>query len=86
MTLQFDYEIENEQLNIEKFFLEEGHLPFNPKSKTQMKAMMQEVCAKLSITDEYLVKKLEVVLRYDLPFFATTRNLARNWIVENFIF
>jgi len=76
MNLQFDYEIENEHLSIEKFFEEEGHLPFNPKSKTQMKAMMQEVCDKLSITDEYLVKKLEVVLKYDLPFFATTRNLA----------
>ena len=86
MTLQFDYEIENEQLNIEKFFEEEGHLPFNTNSKTQMKVMMQEVCDKLTITDEYLVKKLEVVLKYDLPFFATTRNLARNWIVENFIF
>jgi hypothetical protein len=86
MTLQFDYEIENEQLDTEKFFEEEGYLPFNPKSKTQMKAMMQEVCDKLSITDEYLVKKLEVVLKYDLPFFAKTRNLARNWVVENFIF
>lgn len=86
MSLQFDYEIEDEKLNIEKFFEEEGHLPFNPKSKTQMKVMMQEICAKLSITDEYLVKKLEVILKYDLPFFAKTRNLARNWIIENFIF
>jgi len=86
MTLQFDYEIENEQFDIKKFFDEEGHLPFNPNSKIQMKVMMEEVCDKLTITDEYLVKKLEVVLKYDLPFFATTRNLARNWVVENFIF
>ncbi len=86
MTLQFEYEIEDEKLDIEKFFEEEGSLVFNVKSKMQMQVMMQEVCAKLSLTDEYLIKKLELMLKYELPFFATNRRLARNWMVENFIF
>lgn len=51
-----------------------------------MKVMMQEICDKLLISDAYLIKKLEVVLKYDLPFFATTRNLAKKWTLENFIF
>lgn len=86
MNLEFDYEIENEQLNIEKFLKEEGNLPFNPKSKTQMKVMMQEICATLSLTDEYSKKKLEVCLRYELPSFTANRKLVKNWVVNNFMY
>jgi len=86
MKLEFDYEIENEQLNIEKFLEEEGYLPFNPKSKTQMKVMMQEICATLLLDDEYLKKKLEVCLRYELPSFTANRKLVKNWVVNNFIY
>jgi hypothetical protein len=86
MILQFDYEIENEEIDAKKYFEENGNLPFNTNSKVQMQVMMQEICAKLSLSDEYLIKKLELMLKYELPFFASNRKLARNWIVKNFIF
>lgn len=82
--LQFEYEIENEDISKETFF--DKAVPFNPNSKTEMIIMMNEICQKLNLTEEYPIKKLEVMLKYELPFFATTRNLARNWMVENFIF
>jgi hypothetical protein len=86
MNLQFEYEILNETIDIKEFFEEEGNLPFNTESKKQMQVMMKEVCDKLALQDEYLIKKLEMILKYELPFFATNRRLARNWMIENFIF
>jgi hypothetical protein len=86
MTLQFDYKSEDENIDKNKFFEEEGNLPFNTESKTQMQVMMKEVCDKLALQDEYSIKKLEMMLKYELPFFATNRRLARNWMIENFIF
>lgn len=86
MTLYSTYVLDNEEIDKEKYFKEEGNLPFNTDSKVQMQVMMQEICAKLSLNDEYLLKKLEIMLKYELPFFATNRKLARNWMCENFIF
>jgi len=86
MGLQFDYKNADESIDIEKFFEEEGSLVFDTESKAQMKVMMKDICDKLHITDEYLVKKLEMMLKYELPFFATNRRLARDWMLENFIF
>jgi len=86
MKLQFDYKKENEEIEEKTFFGENGNLLFDTDSKVQMKVMMKEVCDKLQLKDEYLIKKLELMLKYELPFFATNRLLARNWMVENFIF
>lgn len=86
MTLQFEYKKTDEEIDVDNFFTEEGNLVFDKESSEQMKVMMQEICDKLLISDAYLIKKLEVVLKYDLPFFATTRNLAKKWTLENFIF
>lgn len=86
MNLEFDYEIENEEINIQKYFKEEGNLPFNSNSKSQMKVMMQEICATLSLNDEYSKKKLEVCLRYELPSFTANRKLVKNWVVNNFMY
>ncbi|WP_024955843.1 hypothetical protein [Sulfurospirillum arcachonense] len=86
MELQFEYKILDEKINKEEFFEKEGNLPFDGDSKIQMEVMMQEICDKLALKDEYLIKKLEVTLKYDLPFFAANRRLAKNWILENFIF
>ncbi len=86
MELQFEYKTVDEEINIEFFFEEEGNLPFDTESKIQMQVMMKEVCDKLALQDEYLIKKLELMLKYELPFFATNRRLARNWMIENFIF
>jgi hypothetical protein len=84
--MQFEYTLEDEKINEEKYFEEDGNLPFDTESKVQMQVMIKEVCDKLQLKDEYLIKKLEMMLKYELPFFATNRRLARNWIVENFIF
>lgn len=86
MELQFDYKNSDESIDIEKFFQEEGTLAFDTESKIQMKVMIKEICDRLQITDEYLIKKLEMMLKYELPFFATNRRLARDWMVQNFIF
>lgn len=86
IPLQFEYDIPDEKIDVAKYFEEEGNLPFNTESKTQMKVMMKEICDKLALQNEYLIKKLEVMLKYELPFFATNRRLARNWMMENFIF
>jgi hypothetical protein len=84
--MQFEYTLLNEKINYEKYFEEEGNLPFNPESKNQMKVMMKEISDKLQLKDEYLIKKLEMMLKYELPFFTTNRRLVRNWMKENFIF
>jgi len=86
MELQFEYKVADDCIDSAKFFTEEGDLPFNTDSKRQMQVMMKEVSDKLAIQDEYLIKKLEMMLKYELPFFATNRRLARNWMIENFIF
>jgi len=86
MEIQFEYKEVDEKIDTVKFFKEEGNLPFDTDSKTQMQVMMKEVCDKLALQDEYLIKKLEMMLKYELPFFATNRRLARNWMIENFIF
>ena len=86
MELQFEYNALDEEIDIVKFFEEDGNLPFDTESKTQMQVMMKEVCDKLALQDEYSIKKLEMMLKYELPFFATNRRLARNWMFKNFIF
>jgi len=84
--MQFEYKLLDEEIDVKKYFEEEGNLPFDKESKIQMKVMMKEISDKLSLEDEYLIKKLEMMLKYELPFFATNRRLVRNWMLENFIF
>jgi len=86
MVLQLEYSIENEKIDNERYLNEEGNLPFNSNSKSQMKVMMQEICATLSLNDEYSKKKLEVCLRYELPSFTANRKLVKNWVVNNFMY
>jgi len=86
MNLEFAYELENEEIDTKKYLNEEGNLPFNSNSKSQMKVMMQEICATLSLNDEYSKKKLEVCLRYELPSFTANRKLVKNWVVNNFMY
>ncbi|MBL0709186.1 MAG: hypothetical protein JJW00_09070, partial [Sulfurimonas sp.] len=65
MKLQFKYSKLDEKLDTIEYFNEEGSLPFDTDSKTQMKVMMKEVCDKLALQDEYLIKKLEMMLKYE---------------------
>ena len=86
IKLQFEYDNSALTIDEKEFFEKNGNLPFDTECKLQMQVMMKEVCDKLHLNDEYLIKKLEMMLKYELPFFATNRRLARNWMVENFIF
>jgi hypothetical protein len=81
-----EYTSPKREIDKEKYFEEEGSLAFDTHSLEETKIMMQAISSGLSIKDEYSLKKLEVLLRYDLPFFATNRRLVRNWLMENFIF
>lgn len=84
--MQFEYDLENEEMDVSRYFLEDGALPFNPSSKRQMQIMMEEVFLALNLQDEYSAKKLEMILKYELPTFTANRRLVKNWILENFIF
>ena len=84
--LQFEY---NEDKNIydkNRFFTEEGSEKFIDTSKKQMLLMLQTITNELNITDEYGVKKVEVMLKSELPFFAVNRRIIKNWILQNFIY
>lgn len=86
LPLQFTYLTENEELDETIFFEEEGSLPFDANSKTQMHIMMKEISKELNLIDDYSIKKLEMILKYELPTFTATRRLVKNWMLENFIF
>ncbi|MBL0686648.1 MAG: hypothetical protein JJV95_05840 [Sulfurospirillum sp.] len=86
IELQFEYKNIDNCINKIVFFEEEGNLVFDTESKNQMEIMMNEICDKLKLESDYLIKKLEFMLKYELPFFATNRRLARNWMLDNFIF
>lgn len=86
IPLQFQYLTENEELDESSFFEEEGSSPFDANSKTQMQIMMKEISKNLHLEDEYSIKKLEMILKYELPTFTATRRLVKNWMLKNFIF
>lgn len=85
----YDFSLEyscTKEVNKELFLSEEAHLPFDSNSKEEMRTMMQEIAHCLNLNEEYTLRKLEVVLRYELPFFATNRRLVKNWLMDNFIY
>ncbi len=84
--LGFDYESDGNSYDIATFFDKEGKEKFNPKSKEQMLIMLQDIATKLNIDDEYGIKRLEVMIHYELPFFAINRRLIRDWLLKNFIY
>ena len=84
-NLQFNY-TKHEEIDRDRYFEEEGNLPFDTNSSTQMRFMIESVCKQMQKDDEYFIKRLEATLKYDLPFFAINRRLVKNWILENFIF
>lgn len=84
--LQFDdYLSDNTSYNEATFFEVEGSEKFDKTSSKQMVMMMNRVASDLRL-DEYSMKKLEIVLREELPFFAVNRRLVLNWVNENFLF
>lgn len=84
--LQFDdYQPDTRVYDESIYFEIEGSEKFDKTSTKQMLIMMNRVSADLRL-DAYSMKKLEVVLREELPFFAVNRRLVLNWINENFLF
>ncbi len=84
--LQFDDYVFDENIYDEKLFFDlQGGEKFNATSSKQMLLMMNKVGATLSL-DTYAMKKLEVVIRTELPTFAINRNLVFKWLKENFLF
>lgn len=84
--LQFDdYHHDTNHYYEATFFEEEGSEKFDKTSAQQMLMMMNRVSSDLRL-DAYSMKKLEVILREELPFFAVNRRLVLNWINENFLF
>ena len=84
--LQFEYEKDTNKYDKSRFFEEEGGEKFDKNSNKQMLLMLQSVAGELNITDEYGIKKAELALRFELPFFAVNRRLIKKWILENFIY
>ena len=83
--LQFDYDEDHRSYDEQRYFDEEGHEPFDKNSDKQMLLMMNRLSDELQL-DAYALKRLEVMLRTDLPFFAINRRLILNWVSENFLF
>lgn len=84
--LQFDdYQRDDREYNEHTYFEAEGSEKFDTTSAKQMLMMMNRVSTQLGL-DDYSMKKLEVILREELPFFAVNRRLVLKWINENFLF
>ncbi len=84
--LQFEYNEDENIYDKNRFFAEEGSEKFIDTSKKQMLLMLQTITDELNITDEYGIKKVEVMLKSELPFFAVNRRIIKNWILQNFIY
>ncbi len=83
--LQFEYNNDEREYDEKRYFEEEGGEAFDKHSYKQMLLMMNHLGNRLNL-DEYALKRLEVTLRTDLPFFAVNRRLIVNWVSENFLF
>lgn len=83
--LQLDYQKDENSYDALSYFEEEGNLPFNSNSDLEMVMMMQRIGEEMSL-DEYSLKKLEIFLRTELPFFAVTRRLVLQWVTKNFLY
>lgn len=84
--LQFDdYLPDENHYDAKTFFELEGSEKFDKTSAKQMLMMMNRVADDLRL-DDYSMKKLEIVLREELPFFAVNRRLVLNWVNDNFLF
>ena len=83
--LQFTYEEDAQIYDEKRYFDEEAHQKFNEKSAKQMLLMMNQLSAHLNL-DAYALKRLEVTLHEDIPFYATNRRLVFNWASEIFLY
>ncbi len=83
--LQLEYTKEQKDYNETRYFEEEGNEPFDAHSSQQMQIMMSHIGKTMGL-DDYSLKKLEVFLRTELPFFTVTRRLVFQWVTQNFLY
>lgn len=83
--LQFTYEADTHIYDEKRYFEDEGNQKFDETSAHQMIIMMNRLSYELGL-DAYALKRLEVMLHEDLPFFAINRRLVLNWASENFLY
>ena len=83
--LQLEYTEDFKPYDETRYFEEEGNEPFNAHSSQQMQMMMRRIGETMGL-DDYSLKKLEVFLRTELPFFAVTRRLVFQWVTKNFLY
>ena len=85
--LEFPYDDNSsEEYNSETFFTKYGDKKLDTTSKKQILILMEEISNKLNLDDPYSIKRLEVAIHNDIPFFAVNRKLIRNWLLQNFIY
>lgn len=84
-ALQFDYASDEKFYDAARYFEEESGEKFDKTSAKQMVVMINRLSYDLGL-DDYGIKRLEVVLREDLPFFTVNRRLVLNWCRDNFIY
>ncbi|NCD12559.1 MAG: hypothetical protein EOL93_08390 [Epsilonproteobacteria bacterium] len=83
--LQLDYEKDMKQFNPKTYFKEEGSEKFDGNSSQEMLMMLNQIGEDLHL-DDYSLKKLEIFLKTELPFFAVNRRLIREWVQKNFVY
>ncbi len=83
--LEFEYEYDERCYDEKRYFEEEGGEKFDETSSKQMLIMINRLSYELGL-DDYALKRLEVMLHEDLPFFAVNRRLVLNWASENFLY
>ncbi len=83
--LQFNYMPDDTIYDEKQYFEEEGSQKFDITSAKQMLLMINHISSKLNL-DAYALKRLEVMLHEDLPFYATNRRLVFNWASETFLY
>ncbi len=82
MELVLEYSKESPNCDSESFWADKMG-DFDANNKTHVKFLMQSVSEILKL-DEYAIKRLEVTIKTELPFFAKKRLLAKKWLVKHY--
>ncbi len=82
MQLLYNYKKESEDLDFDTFWSELSG-DFDNEDKSHVKFLLKAVADELNL-DSYSIKRLETVIKTELPFFTCKRLLAKKWLIENF--
>lgn len=82
MNLIYNYKTKSQNTSYEQFWQNDKD-EFNNNDETHVLYMVKNVKMALNL-DEYATKRLEGCIKTELPFFAKTRNITKNWLINNF--